>query len=137
MYPSRRCGSTRVHTFRAPADWSPALSARSQTARSGDRAYTLENVQGDFVMAICCGGTVTHSLIAPHPGLLAIAQTLKIDLGITIIAGIFVRLLQHVCVVFSRLSGGDLEFPRCVRSARNLRRARAAEKPVAFPAMSR
>ena len=91
----RACGSTCGDTFRAPADWSPALSARSKTARSGDRAYTFEDVQSDFVMAICCGATVTHSLIAPPPGPLAIAETLKIDLGITIMAGIFVRLLQH------------------------------------------
>ena len=43
-----------------------------------------------FVMAICCGGVVTHSLLAPHPGPLAMAETLKIDLGITIVFGLIV-----------------------------------------------
>ena len=41
-----------------------------------------------YVMAICCGGTVTHSLIAPHPGPLAMAEALKIPLGLTIIVGL-------------------------------------------------
>ncbi|MCX8108109.1 MAG: GntP family permease, partial [Verrucomicrobiae bacterium] len=35
-----------------------------------------------------CGGVVTHSLCAPHPGPLAMAETLKLDLGVTILAGI-------------------------------------------------
>jgi GntP family gluconate:H+ symporter len=43
-----------------------------------------------FVMAICCGGTVTHSLLAPHPGPLAMAEALKLDLGLTIIVGLVI-----------------------------------------------
>ena len=41
-----------------------------------------------YVMAICCGATVTHSLIAPHPGPLAMAEALEIPLGLTIIVGL-------------------------------------------------
>ncbi len=41
-----------------------------------------------FVLAICCGGTVTHSLVAPHPGPLAMAENLHLDLGQTIVVGI-------------------------------------------------
>jgi H+/gluconate symporter-like permease len=41
-----------------------------------------------YIMAICCAGTVTHSLIAPHPGPLAMAESLKLDLGLTIMVGI-------------------------------------------------
>lgn len=41
-----------------------------------------------YVMAICCAGCVTHSMVAPHPGPLAMAELLKIDLGITIAAGL-------------------------------------------------
>lgn len=40
-----------------------------------------------YTMAICCGGVVTHSLMVPHPGPLAMAETLKVDLGITIMMG--------------------------------------------------
>jgi H+/gluconate symporter-like permease len=43
-----------------------------------------------YVMAICCGGVVTHSLVAPHPGPLAMAESLKLDLGLTIMVGIAV-----------------------------------------------
>lgn len=57
--------------------------ARAMRLRMG-KDYLL------YVMAICCGGTVTHSLIAPHPGPLAMAETLKVDLGLTIIVGILV-----------------------------------------------
>jgi GntP family gluconate:H+ symporter len=57
--------------------------ARAMSIRVG-KDYLL------FVMAICCGGTVTHSLLAPHPGPLAMAEALKIDLGITILAGLII-----------------------------------------------
>src|SRR5688572_9749958 len=55
--------------------------ARALRVRMG-RDYML------FVLAICCGGTVTHSLVAPHPGPLAMAENLHLDLGQTIIVGI-------------------------------------------------
>ncbi len=40
-----------------------------------------------FVLAICCGGTVTHSLVAPHPGPLGMAENLHLDVGLTIVVG--------------------------------------------------
>lgn len=46
-----------------------------------------------FVLAICCGGTVTHSLVAPHPGPLAMAENLHLDLGQTIVVGIVAGIL--------------------------------------------
>jgi gluconate:H+ symporter, GntP family len=46
-----------------------------------------------YVMAICCGATVTHSLLVPHPGPLAMAEILHIDLGITIVVGGLVGLI--------------------------------------------
>ena len=39
------------------------------------------------MLAICCAGAVTHSLVAPHPGPLAMAETLKVDLGWSVIVG--------------------------------------------------
>ena len=50
-----------------------------------------------YVMAICCGGTVTHSLIAPHPGPLAMAESLKLDLGSTIMAGLAMGVIPMFC----------------------------------------
>lgn len=63
--------------------------ARAMRIRMG-KDYVL------FVMAICCGGTVTHSLLAPHPGPLAMAETLKIDLGLTIIAGLIIGIFPTI-----------------------------------------
>ena len=50
-----------------------------------------------YIMAICCGGTVTHSLIAPHPGPLAMAESLKLDLGLTIMVGILAGVIPVAC----------------------------------------
>jgi GntP family gluconate:H+ symporter len=55
--------------------------ARAMCLRTG-KDYLL------YVMAICCGGSVTHSLCAPHPGPLAMAEILQLDLGWTIMVGI-------------------------------------------------
>lgn len=41
-----------------------------------------------YVLAICCAGAITHSLVPPHPGPLALAEIMKIDLGITIMVGL-------------------------------------------------
>jgi GntP family gluconate:H+ symporter len=53
-----------------------------------------------YVLAICCGGTVTHSLVAPHPGPLAAAENLRLDIGLTILAGIAAGLLPALVTWF-------------------------------------
>ncbi|MGQ9591197.1 MAG: GntP family permease [Planctomycetota bacterium] len=50
-----------------------------------------------YVMAICVSGSVTHSMVAPHPGPLAMAASLRIDLGLTIAVGIFAGILPAAC----------------------------------------
>ena len=50
-----------------------------------------------YVMAICAAGTMTHSMVAPHPGPLAMAEALQIDLGVTIIAGIIAGIIPVFC----------------------------------------
>lgn len=59
--------------------------ARALRLRLG-KDYTL------FVLAICCAGAVTHSLVAPHPGPLAMAEALKVDLGWSVIVGTLVSI---------------------------------------------
>jgi len=54
--------------------------ARAMRVRMG-KQYVL------FVMAICAGGAVTHSMVPPTPGPLAMAATLNIDLGVMILVG--------------------------------------------------
>lgn len=60
--------------------------ARALRIRTG-KDYVL------YVMAICSAGVVTHSLIIPHPGPLAMAESLQIDLGISIVAGLLAGIL--------------------------------------------
>jgi GntP family gluconate:H+ symporter len=55
--------------------------ARALALRTG-KNYLL------YVLAICCCGTVTHSLCVPHPGPLAMADALKLDAGLTMMAGL-------------------------------------------------
>ncbi len=64
--------------------------ARALRVRTG-KDYML------FVLAICCGGTVTHSLIAPHPGPLAMAENLHLDVGLTIMVGVIAGIIPALC----------------------------------------
>ncbi len=55
--------------------------ARALRLRTG-KDYTL------YLLCICCGGVVTHSLTVPHPGPLAVVDNLKVDVGLSLIWGI-------------------------------------------------
>ncbi len=59
--------------------------ARAMRIRMG-RHYLL------YLMAICAGGAVTHSMVPPTPGPLAMAATLDIDLGVMILVGAVIAL---------------------------------------------
>jgi GntP family gluconate:H+ symporter len=41
-----------------------------------------------YILCVCCGGVITHSLTVPHPGPIAMVDNLKLDVGLTIIGGI-------------------------------------------------
>jgi GntP family gluconate:H+ symporter len=41
-----------------------------------------------YVLCVCCGGVITHSLTVPHPGPIAMVDNLKLDVGFSILAGI-------------------------------------------------
>jgi len=41
-----------------------------------------------YVMAIACAAVVTHCTVIPHPGPLAMAESLRVDAGLSIIAGL-------------------------------------------------
>jgi GntP family gluconate:H+ symporter len=68
--------------------------AKALRLRTG-RDYIL------YVMAICCGGTVTHSLLAPHPGPLAMAEALNVDLGLTIVVGVVAGIVPTMASWFT------------------------------------
>ncbi len=46
-----------------------------------------------YVLAICAGGVVTHSMIVPHPGPMAMVDNLKIDVGFSVVAGLLVGIV--------------------------------------------
>lgn len=60
--------------------------ARAMALRTG-RDYLL------YVLSICSAGIVTHSLCAPHPGPLAMAEVLQVDLGLSIVVGVGVGII--------------------------------------------
>lgn len=65
-----------------------------------------------FLMAICCSSLVTHILVAPHPGPLAMAETLKLDLGLTILAGLAVGTIPALCAwMVARWLNGRMAVP--------------------------
>ncbi|EDY83696.1 GntP family permease [Verrucomicrobiia bacterium DG1235] len=46
-----------------------------------------------FIVAVCMGGAITHSLVPPTPGPLIVVEALGINLGFTIIGGIALGLI--------------------------------------------
>jgi GntP family gluconate:H+ symporter len=66
--------------------------ARALALRTG-RDYML------YVMAICAGGVLTHSLVAPTPGPLLVAEALRpagVDLGVSMVGGLAAGLVPAV-----------------------------------------
>src|SRR5204862_6824338 len=60
-----------------------------------------------YMMAICCAGVTTHCMVIPHPGPLQMAAALKLDAGLTIVAGLLVGIVPvavgwFVCVAINR-----------------------------------
>jgi len=59
-----------------------------------------------YLMCICCGGLITHALTIPHPGPLAMVDTLQIDIGLSLMAGLLGGLIPAaicygVCVLLN------------------------------------
>ena len=79
--------------------------ARAMRVRMG-KNYLL------FLMAICAGGAVTHSMVPPTPGPLAMAATLKIDLGVMILVGAAIAVPMSVAGwLFGILRDRQLDVP--------------------------
>ncbi|MHB1078667.1 MAG: GntP family permease [Prosthecobacter sp.] len=57
-----------------------AMALRMRTGKD----YTL------YLMAICCGGTVTHSMLVPHPGPVAVVESLNLNVGESLVGGLVI-----------------------------------------------
>lgn len=53
-----------------------------------------------YLMCICAGGVVTHSLTVPHPGPLAMVENLRVDPGLSLLVGIAAGILPCVAGYF-------------------------------------
>lgn len=79
--------------------------ARAMRVRTG-KNYLL------FLMAISAGGAVTHSMVPPTPGPLAMADTLGIDLGVMILVGAIIGIPMSLAgLAFSYWQNGRMEVP--------------------------
>jgi GntP family gluconate:H+ symporter len=67
--------------------------ARALRMRTG-KDYLL------YIMCICCGGVITHSLTVPHPGPLAMVDNLKVDAGFSLLIGILAGAIPCLCGYF-------------------------------------
>ncbi len=63
--------------------------AKALRLRTG-RDYML------YLMCICMGGVVTHSLTVPHPGPLAMVDNLRVDAGLSLLIGIAAGILPCI-----------------------------------------
>ena len=65
-----------------------------------------------YVVVISGGGAITHSLVPPTPGPLIMAETLQIDLGMTILAGIAMGVIPaFVALMAGRRMNKRLNIP--------------------------
>lgn len=65
-----------------------------------------------YIIAICAGAVITHSMVAPTPGPLLMAETLKIDLGLTIIAGISAGIIPAILAIqIGKIQDSRLNIP--------------------------
>ena len=53
-----------------------------------------------YVLSIAGGAAITHTMVPPTPGPLIMAETLNIDLGITIMAGLLAGILPAVAIIY-------------------------------------
>ena len=67
--------------------------ARALSLRTG-KHYML------YVMAMCGGGAITHSMVPPTPGPLLVADALQLDLGAAIVAGLISGILPAIGVLY-------------------------------------
>ena len=57
-----------------------------------------------FVMAIAGGAAITHHLVPPTPGPLIMAETLQIDLGLTIMVGLAAAIIPAITVYYASIA---------------------------------
>ncbi len=79
-----------------------AMALRMRTGKD----YTL------YIMAICCGGTVTHSMTLPHPGPVAVVESLNLNVGEALVGGLVIGAITcFFGFMFSKWLNARTEIP--------------------------
>ncbi len=65
-----------------------------------------------YILCVCAGAAVTHSLTVPHPGPIAAVTALKLDVGFSIMAGILGGIIPAgIGYLVARLMNGRMTVP--------------------------
>ena len=65
-----------------------------------------------YILCVCAGAVITHSLTIPHPGPIAAVETLKLDVGFSILAGILCGIIPAaIGYGIARLMNGRMTVP--------------------------
>jgi len=85
-----------------------------------------------YILCVCAGAVVTHSLTVPHPGPIAAVGTLGIDTGFSIIAGIICGIIPAaVGYLIAKVMDGRMTIPLRETPAGNIEHLQAIiGKPV-------
>ena len=75
-------------------------------------AFRLGKKYVYFIVAVCAGATITHSLVPPTPGPLLVVEALEINLGFTILGGVVLGILPAlVAMKVGGVLDGKLHVP--------------------------
>ncbi|MCA9052767.1 MAG: TRAP transporter large permease subunit [Planctomycetaceae bacterium] len=87
-----------------------------------------------YILAIAAGGAITHTLVPPTPGPLAMAENLKVDVGIMILVGGMVALPAAVAgLLVARIMDAKLNIPYRENSAAPVPEPESAAPPELPP----
>ncbi len=65
-----------------------------------------------YILCVCAGAAITHSLTVPHPGPIAAVEALKLDVGFSIMAGILGGIIPAVIgYLVARLLNSRMTIP--------------------------
>jgi GntP family gluconate:H+ symporter len=89
-----------------------------------------------YVLAICAGGAVTHTLVPPTPGPLAMAAELNIDIGMMILVGAAVGVpMSFAGLAFAAIINRKMPIPLREATAENHEQLRDDQLPNLLPAV--
>ena len=79
-----------------------------------------------YCLAVCCGGTITHSMTVPHPGPVAVVNDLQLDVGMSLVGGLVIGFIVAVLgFLVSKAINKHIEIPLRETAGASLEELRA------------